>query len=426
MFDLDDYSASFAVDCATISKGICEEENEEYQATVANVISNKYSLLVSKTENLSASERTEVFKNVRFGWKDVAKIVFKVLVHKVFRLVWFFEKRHLKRNSPRKVFKAWVEVNVDSWGEEYSSRDSCVLVLPFPLKLSRQLTFIRRLWEGDVQFSLYGYAYSLKNMLRYIIRRDVESLARLENSATESYSQDILALGVAEVFHMDDVEVQSYVANNLLMREGVSVRFRSHGIGRYSAFFTASSAVFFNESQRDYYEALNSFRDVELLYPIDRCIAHEKSDLRHVIFVSQLINGMPAEYEGLEQRVLEKLSVLSKELDFSLAVKLHPNGRNAEFLKAYPCVNSLELSTNCSTIFFTNYSTSYYTFEQYGPTYLIRSAEVDPSIFFGNEEHIVNETAFSDSASFIKAIFNKIVLFDNISGQSNSKECSGK
>lgn len=415
MFELDDYSPNFALDCAKLSKGICVGVSEEKSAIAANVIASRCSSLVAKTDKLNYSDRVQALKDVRFAWKDIAKVIIKVLVHKAFRVVWVLNKKKLKRKLPNKVFKAWVEVNVESWGGEFSVHDSCVLILPFPLKLSRQLNFIKGL-KGDLSYSLYGYAYSFKKLVQHIIYRDIMSLALLENSAATSYVRDVRELGVAKAFHMDDVEVQSYVASSHLIKKNVLVNFRNHGIGRYSPYFTASSAVFFNESQRIYYESLNSFEYVELMYYLDRNLEFEKSALQQVVFVSQLINGLPAEYELLEERILEKLSVIGKELGFTLAVKLHPNGRNANFLKGYPSVDSLKPSKNCTTIFFTNYSTSYYTFEQYGPTYLIRSSEVDPSIFFGDEERIVDEAAFSDSASFTKAITNEVVLFDTIPG----------
>lgn len=414
MFEQDNYSPNFALDCAKLSKGICEGLNEECCAIATNVIANKCSLIVAKSKNHSYSDRIQALNEVRFTWRDIVKTSFKVIAHKAFRLMWHIKKRKLRNNSPDKVFKAWVEVNIDSWGGEYTVRDSCILVLPFPLRLSRQLDFIKGIERG-CDYSLYGYAYSLRKLLQHIIYRDIKTYALLEYSASTSYVRDIRALGVTETYHMDDVEVQSYVANCKLMKEGVLVHFRNHGVGRYSPYFSASSAVFFNESQRTYYESLNTFKYTGLMYSQNRTLKFERSSVQHIVFVSQLIDGLPGEYELLEKRVLEKLSILSNELGFSLSVKLHPNGRNVDFLKRYSEVVTLTPSNDCSTIFFTNYSTSYYTFEQYGPTYLIRSMEVDPGIFFGDGERIVDEAAFDDSTSFYKAISYKDILFNNLS-----------
>ncbi|WP_299266793.1 hypothetical protein [uncultured Psychrosphaera sp.] len=335
---------------------------------------------LSKLDSLNLSK-------LRFPWKFVLKVFFKILIHKFFRILFLIRS---KSKSPV-VIKSWVDVNYYSWIklDEWKESDFSILVIPFLLNPIRQVKFVRDLMAQNKKIIFYGYRYSVKKFIKFALNPNLISFFEFESHATSITSAEITSLGVEKIFVMDDVEPLSFIQNRGLIDSGIEVNFRAHGIGRYSPYFSATQATFFNESQQNFYTKFNNFESTSCVYPSTRSVDGLTS-LERVIFISQRAKSIDSAYSVIEIRVVDKLKEICKKSSIPFSIKLHPNTDSG----VYEGIDkNLQLTTDNSdkTLLFTCFSTAYYDFEQYGNTWLVQTKELDPTILFGKQERVLNE-----------------------------------
>jgi len=326
-------------------------------------------------------------RNVRFSYKFAIKIFLKFLAHQVFRCIYIFKK---KAHSPV-IIKSWVDINYSSWvnSENWNEERFSILLLPFLLNPIRQFKFIQMLSSKKINIIFYGYRYSAIALGRFLLRRDLISLYEFESNAVNLAHKDIYLLGAEKLYVMDDVEPLSFIQNSELIKKNITINFRSHGIGRYSPYFSASNTLFFNESQMEYYSLFNTYSSSKCMYPYREKIIELKS-IEYVIFVSQITKTASAAYSVMESRIVAKLKAECLKYGILFSIKLHPNTDSSVYSEEKKC-SLLTIENSESTLLFSCYSTAYYDFEKYGTNWLIKTKELDPTILFGKQERILDE-----------------------------------
>lgn len=349
----------------------------------------KYSvnyIFQSKPHSLSSLEigyDNAAYEKEAVPLKRAMRVLVKVVFHWLYRLHFIFSRKILTKH----LFKCWVEINTTSWGQDFDVEEKQVLIVPFPLGWKRHMNFIKSLHSQKILYRFYGYPYSLIKLVKFLLIRNVKLLAELEIGAARGAAEDIMKVATRHYYVMDDVEAASFETNNLLESQDLIVNFKAHGIGRYSIFYSARNATFFNESQANFYKTFNSFQTVTVEHPTRR-VQTDKLLLKRVCFVSQLSVTQSEEYAKIELSCVEKLKALSRAKGVPFYIKSHPN----QVKLHYTDVDEIEFDAvkeDRGTLFFTIYSTAYYDFEKYGRTYLIMTRGIDSRALFGDDERLV-------------------------------------
>lgn len=339
-------------------------------------------------QNPKIFERLESKKKFRLSWKFCIRICIKVFIHSLFRSFYLFNQAKIANR--KSLIKAWVDINISEWEESVEILDCGVLVLPFPISIRRQGRFIKFLRRNKLNYTLYGYKYSLRNLLRFCIQRTPKSLVELEIGAQVYYVSDVVSVSPTKLYVMDDVEFYSHYANSKLIERGFDILFSAHGIGRYSLHYNCTNYTFFNDAQHGFFDEFNFLRNFKIKFKSSGIYDRASIlDFTSVCFISQLSKTQTREYYGIEKRILEIIKKVCPD-DVELIFKRHPNSRNLECPEGYLEVERLD-EYKRTVLFLTLYSTAYYSFQDYGQTILIETKELDSKNIFGDNERIVRE-----------------------------------
>lgn len=327
-------------------------------------------------------EANEILKeNVRA--KKIFSIILKFFIHKLFRIHYKVKNK----NKVEQLIKTWVELNYLTYEDRVGNvSKSLCLVLPFPLSVSRQLKYVLMLRKLRVRYCLYGLGYSMRDLITFLLKRDMLSLFQLEYNANgKSASEFLKCKKLKEILVMDDVDPFSCVVNKYLSLNKIRVECTLHGVGTYAPFYFADIVNVFNEAQSEYYKRFRPNLITNTLYEpkkLDLPIGFD-----NIVFYSGLSVTTGDLNRIVEERVLGLLADLCNKYSVDIRVKLHPN-----FKGVYnSSVKKFDGLINDNTLNVSLYSTSYYTVKV-GKSILIETKEIPTMALFGTGESIICES----------------------------------
>lgn len=329
----------------------------------------------------------------RLNWRRLAqvryvgRVVAKVLAHWLFILAGLALAARKSRVQPsRSVIRAWVDVTEELYPEEFF--DALVIVYPFDISFRRQWRFLASLRARKIRYTLAGYPYSPMLLFRWIVTRDDRYRASLELEAAVKHGEYVLRrFRPTCVLTTDEFEAASFAMHERLIAADVKVENKAHGVGKYSPFVSYSRFQVLNDSQADYYTRFNPGLHTTIAprevreWPLHK--------VRVLVLVDQLVKQDGSFLDAFQNRVLQVLKRIGPALGYDVALKLHPNSKQASTISGVVCERGLPWSPG-EALFLTAFSTAYLSFERLGPTWLLEDAFINPRLVFGKEARVAS------------------------------------
>jgi hypothetical protein len=187
------------------------------------------------------------------GRRTVLVTLAKVLVHWLFLLLGKLALPVRGRTGLIVYRKAYV----DDIELVYDVEQPSVLraVYPFPVSVRRQLRYLGHLRHRGYPWRLAGNPYDLIDVLRFLRRRDLRSLQRLESRAQIRGARSVVQAGFHTVQLSDEFDLGSLDFCRTLRRYCLHVVNSAHGVGKYLPVHAYQEFRVLTDRQREYYLA---------------------------------------------------------------------------------------------------------------------------------------------------------------------------
>ena len=331
----------------------------------------------------------------RLQLKQVLKVLMKVTAHWLFQLFGSVTSNIIHFNSVSIYRKCYV----DDVEMVFDPAEVGVFraVYPFPLNIRRQVRYLKHLHNKGYLFKLAGNPYMLKDLIHFILKRDVRSLQQLESRAQILRARQSATQGVKTVQISDEFDIGSLDFARTLARYHVRVVNSAHGVGKYLPVHAYQEFHVITERQIQYYYAVRPCRYTLRLLN-DRSISSEAEWPGEVltgirfVFLSQLFEGVPKIIFINEEILLDRLNM---EFSGSPIVRLlyrpHPNRHRPVVPQGFKLLSSLEeVNGHAGTIFASFYSTCQIDPAFKGRKVLVRAHLIHPEIYFDEKEEVVD------------------------------------
>ena len=334
----------------------------------------------------------------RLTLRQVVVVVMKVLAHWLFHLLGRSADRHLRTRGVQTYRKCYV----DDIELVFDPAEASVIraVYPFPITIRRQLRYLAYLRRERLDFKLAGNPYLAGDLLRFIIRRDVKSVMRLESRAHILHAAQVVRLGVRTVQLSDEFDIGSLDFTRRLARFPVRVINSAHGAGKYLPVHAYPEFHILTLKQQRYYHAtrpckytLRRLNVRKAARPRDAKFASPYAAIGGVtlVFIGQTFAGLTDHVPRNETAVLTRLRKEFGEVEgVRLFYKPHPSSKWFAAPPGFIHLSDLEeVNGRPETLFASCFSTC-----QIDPTFkgrkvLIRSEFIHPEIAFDESEPII-------------------------------------
>ena len=320
----------------------------------------------------------------------------KVTAHWLFiclgQALAFVTEDATNKNVYRKCF-------VDDIENLYDPDEAGVMrfVFPFPLNIGRQWRYVRYLSKRNYPFRFEGYRYELRTLLRFLWKRDVRSLERLERRAQVRLGRSIRRSKNWDTIQLsDDYEICSIDFSRSLKKTGSTVVNRAHGVGKYFPAHAYQQFYILTEVQRVYYIAqgqckytFSSLKNPNSPEPIQA--KEGQGDKLQFVFVSQTSKHAGAYLQACEDKVLEKIArEFGNHNQVVLWIKPHPNRAKAMSSNGFKILDNLDQLAQKQNVFYLSfYSTSHIDPSFVGERYLLSFELIRPEIAFDDDGSII-------------------------------------
>jgi hypothetical protein len=336
---------------------------------------------------MDGSRRLAAFPGLR------SKTVAKMLANWAFAALGAMHRLFVRARRSQEVLRSWVDVSVELFPEQ--AAQATILVYPFGINPLRQLRYLRWLHRRKFGYTLAAYPYSATLLLRWLWSGSDLDLAQLEIDAAARHAAWLIRrFRPTRVLTTDEFEPASFVLNEALMKAGVEVVNKAHGVGKYSPYVTYSQMWLFNEAQREFYSHFNPQQATQL-YP-RAAPQWPLVNVETLVLVDQLCDEKTS-IHAFQQAIAQTLRRVGPALGFRVAMKLHPNSSLPESIDddGFRRTRSADWPAG-TALFLTAYSTAYLSFESRGPTWLVENAQFDPRLVFGSEARVVHIDALEE------------------------------
>lgn len=333
----------------------------------------------------------------QLGLKQVANVLMKVGAHWLFQLLGRFCIRNVRLSGTDVYRKGYV----DDIELVFDPEQQGVVraIYPFPINLRRQLRYLRFLRAKGYCFKLAGNPYSLVDLARFIVKRDVRSLQRLESRAQIRHAHEVIRLGVKTVQLSDEFDIGSLDFTRTLARLSVYVTNSAHGVGKYFPVHAYQEFHVVTERQMEYYYATRACRySLRTLNEKAPAIAAGtamvgvlKPSTVSFVFLSQSFAGVGEVIIENEARVIKRLCAeFASSPDVRLFYRPHPNRHQPVAPEGFEILSRLEaVNGQPGTIFASFFSTCQIDPAFKGRKLLLRGELIFPEIAFDRHEEIV-------------------------------------
>ena len=344
----------------------------------------------------AAPQLEDVYEH-RLRWKQSLVVLAKVAAHGLFHLLGRLADRSLQADGIAIYRKGYVDdielvFDVDQPGVVRA-------IYPFPINLRRQLRYLQHLRRAGLRFKLAGNAYVAADVWRFMRRRDVRSLARLESRAQVRHARQVAALGVHTVQLSDEFDIGSLDFSRTLARHPVRVINSAHGVGKYLPMHAYQDFDVLTRKQQAYYHAVRpctyrlrqlNVKAAAASSPAAAPLAHERGI--DVVVLSQSFGGPPGLIEESEARLVGSLAAgLAGVANARLHYKPHPNRNAATAPAGFRLLKDLQaVNARPGTVFVSFFSTCQIDPTFQGRKILVRGRLIHPEISFDDCEEIVD------------------------------------
>ena len=332
----------------------------------------------------------------RLSAQQVMVVVMKAFAHWLFLLLGRQADRRLQAAGVHTYRKCYV----DDIELVFDPNEAGVIraVYPFPINVRRQLRYLAYLRRRKLDFKLAGNPYLPADVLRFVVRRDVRSLLRMESRAQILHAGQVARLGVRTVQLSDEFDMGSLDFTKRLSRLRVWVVNSAHGAGKYLPMHAYPEFHTLTEKQQRYYHptrpctyTMRRLNERLPEHPVVASIGYVNRGVSFV-FLSQLFVGLCDAVHENEEVVTARLRDAFGDDDrVRLLYKPHPNRNGHDVPAGFSRLDDLAaVNGRPGTVFGSFFSTC-----QIDPTFkgrkvLIRGRRIYPEMAFDDCEPIVD------------------------------------
>jgi len=328
----------------------------------------------------------------RLTAKQVVIATVKVAAHWLFAALGARADRKIKSDCIRTYRKGYV----DDIELVFDPEEPSVVraIYPFPLNVRRQLRYIQSLRRSRRRFKLAGYPYLPRDVLRFLVRRDIRSLMHLESRSQIRHAAQVIALGVKAVQVSDEFDIGSLDFSRRLGRSPIELRNSAHGVGKYLPVHAYPSFETVTKKQQTYYRALLSCR-----YSLRRLndrpegtpVRTTARDATRLVFLSQCSKTVSNIVVEAEHRVTRRLADALASTNVELLYKRHPLSTSSQAPEGFRLLEQLaNVNGLPGTTFVSFFSTCQVDPAFKGRKVLLRERLIYPEIAFDESEEIVD------------------------------------
>ena len=343
----------------------------------------------------------------RLSARQAAAILVKVAAHLAFHVIGRSANARIRREGTTTYRKCYV----DDIELVYDPGEARVVraVYPFPISAPRQLRYLRFLRRRRLFFKLDGNPYLLRDVARFVARRDIRSLMRMETRAQIRQARAVAALGVGRVQLSDEFDIGSLDFSRALARTSLDVVNSAHGVGKYFPVHAYPEFRVLTRRQEQYYHATRPCRYV--LRGLNDATARPRRPTSspavargplRLVFLSQVFAGLGGDLIADNEAVL--LAFLNERFGraagIALYYKPHPNRESIPAVPGFTLVQALEeVNDSDRTVFASFFSTCQIDPAFKGRKVLVRGRLLHPEIAFDESEPIFTFAELADELS---------------------------
>lgn len=333
----------------------------------------------------------------RVSNKQIGVVLAKVLAHWTFDLLGSMRRGYIDKGTHQIYRKCYV----DDIELVFDPNQEGVLrvVYPFPLSIARQIRYIYSLIKGKRQFRLGGYPYAAKDLFRFLLKRDLRSLQRMEARSQIRHALQVVAWGIAQVQLSDEFDIGSLDFVRVLNSKKIAVTNSAHGVGKYLPVHAYPKFNILTKRQKEYYlptcRCEYAIRKLNVKLECIPNVANELDDGRvHVVVLSQTFRGGSPITRAFETKVIDALLVhFKRNAQVNLYMKPHPTELNRKPHAGIRLLPSVELAnTQKKLIYVSMFSTCQIDPSFLGRKILVRGDWIFPEIAFDDDEEILSIT----------------------------------
>ncbi|MEO7157339.1 MAG: hypothetical protein ABI039_07255, partial [Vicinamibacterales bacterium] len=345
------------------------------------------------------TELADVFPLPLSG-RQTLTILLKVLAHLSFHFLGRFADRTIRARGATIYRKCYV----DDIELVFDPRQSGVVraVYPFPINLGRQLRYLRSLRRQGLHFKLDGNPYLPGDVARFVRRRDVRSLMRMESRAQIRQAARVTRLGMTDFQLSDEFDIGSLDFTRRLARAPVRVVNSAHGVGKYFPVHGYPEFHVLTRRQEQYYHAVRPCRYSLRRLNDNSGPATSSGSTAPVgvslVFLSQTFGGLDDVIARNEAFVLARLrDELAGVPGVRLFYKPHPNRKSLEGVAGFERLTDIAAVNGAAgTLFASFFSTCQIDPAFKGRKVLLRGDLIHPEIAFDDDEIILDVAALVD------------------------------
>ncbi|MCU6433902.1 hypothetical protein LPB67_08940 [Undibacterium sp. Jales W-56] len=336
----------------------------------------------------------------KLSWKQAGVVLLKVFAHWSFRLLGRFADRRIRSNHIQNYRKAYV----DDIELVFDITQSSVIraVYPFPISFRRQLRYLNFLRKKGYLFKLAGHSYCFRDLLNFVLRRDVESLQRMESRAQILHALEVAALGVRNVQLSDEFDIGSLDFARTLARRHVHVVNSAHGVGKYLPVHAYAEFHILTQRQKEYYFMTHPCNFVlrklnEKAPAVATSDASSESLMRYsicfVLLSAQSSRGIGEKYLVLNEDRITKLlgDEFENNPEIGLYFRPHPNNHTPVVPRGFKLLPSLEQVNNLPNVIFASFNSTCQIDPAFkGRKILLRGEMMYPELWFDDNEEMLH------------------------------------
>lgn len=323
-------------------------------------------------------------------WKDVAQVVLKVAAHFLFLVIGAPARARLRQPIYRKAYVDDIELVFDP-----DQSGAVRFVYPFPISIKRQWRYLSFLRQKGYPFVLDGNRYGLRDLVHFILRRNIASLARLERRSELRNAQALVRLDPVAVQLSDEFNIGSFDFARALAHYGLPTHNVAHGVGKYLPVHAYGRFDVLTQAQEDFYLAAipceYGRHALSATFGVKEVVA-PTGPRDAVVMLSQDFGDPESMIGQAEARVIEQLArARAERLCEALYFKPHPNNQNPNLPSGFQLIASIDkIGTLPDPILLSLFSTTHVDPRFKGRKFLVRTKYIRPEIAFDDADRIID------------------------------------
>lgn len=336
----------------------------------------------------------------RLTGRQVLSIVLKVFAHWIFRALGRptgTGRREDRFTTYRKAYVDDIELVFDP--EELSVHRG---VYPFPVSVRRQLRYLKHLRAKGYPWTLEGNSYGGHDFIRFLGRRNIDALRRLESRAQVRGAMALARRGFRKVQLSDEFDIGSLDFSRTLLRCGIAVVNSAHGVGKYLPVHAYQEFHVLTGRQQEYYLATLPCRYQRRTLNVKAPHVHgqgrpgsqaEDTAVDFVFLSGQSSRGIGETFLARnEARAVGRLAQeFADETFMRLLYRPHPNNHHPVAPSGFQLLSELGAVNGRANTVFASYSSTCQIDPAFvGRKVLIRGEYLHPEVWFDDTEEMVD------------------------------------